>query len=150
MAETFIDSEAQIIAHMEAANIPALLATLIHFTGTADHLDDFPVPVTDVSTWGDENGGIPAEKQAQARALAAHHLARWRDAGCPPLPRPSAAAVDRAMHFVAGNQVPPEYADLLASELHLDGTPGASGISIDAPAAAKAVAWRSSCETIGW
>jgi 4-hydroxyacetophenone monooxygenase len=138
MAQTFSDSETAIAAHMADANIPALLATLIHFTGTADHLDDFPVPVTDVSTWGDENGGIPPEKQAQARALAAHHLARWRDAGCPPLPRPSAAAVDRAMHFVAGNQVPPEYADLLASELHLDGTPGATGIAIDAPAAAKA------------
>ena len=138
MADTFSDSAAQIIAHMVDANIPALLATLIHFTGNADHLDDFPVPVTDVSTWGDENGGIPAAKQAEARALAAHHLAAWRDAGYPPLPRPSPAAVDRAMHFVAGNQVPPDYADLLASELHLDGTPGATGVHIDATDAAKA------------
>jgi 4-hydroxyacetophenone monooxygenase len=138
MAGTFGDSEAAIIAHMAEANIPALLATLIHFTGTADHLDYFPVPVTDVSTWGDENGGIPAQKQAEARALAARHLAAWRDAGCPPLPRPSPAAVDRAMHFVAGNQVPPDYADLLASELHLDGAPGATGVQIGAPDAAKA------------
>ena len=138
MAEPFSDSEATIAAHLEPTNIPALLATLIHFTGNADHLDAFPLPVTDVSTWGDENGGIPPEKQAEARALAARLLARWRDAGYPPLPRPSAAAVDRAMHFVAGGQVPPEYTDLLTSELHLDGVPSASGITIDAPAVAKA------------
>ena len=137
MAEPFTDAEATIFAHMEAANIPALLAALIHFTGNADHLDAFPLPVTDISTWGDENGGIPMEKQIEARALAAAHLARWRDAGYPPLPRPSAAAVDRAMHFVAGNAVPPEYTALLNSELHLEGTPSASGVTIDAPAAAK-------------
>ncbi len=137
MAEPFSDSKAAIVGLMETANIPALLATLIHFTGNADHLDAYPLPVTDVSTWGDENGGIPPEKQAEARALAADHLARWRDAGYPPLPRPSAAAVDRAMHFVAGGQVPPEYTALLDSELHLDGVPSASGIEIEAPAAAK-------------
>jgi hypothetical protein len=71
MAEMFSDSEAQIIANMAQANIPALLAALIHFTGNADHLDGFPAPVSDVSTWGDENGGIPADKQAEAQALAA-------------------------------------------------------------------------------
>nr|WP_310525139.1 NAD(P)/FAD-dependent oxidoreductase [Polymorphobacter sp.] len=137
MAEAFTDSEADIRAHLEPANIPALLAALIHFTGNADHLDAFPLPVTDVSTWGDENGGIPADKQAEARVLAAGHLVRWRDAGYPALPRPSAAAVDRAMHYVAGGLVPPEYTDLLTSELHLDGTPSASGVSIDAPDARK-------------
>ncbi len=138
MAEPFSDSEADIATRLEPVNIPALLATIIHFTGNADHLDAYPLPVTDVSTWGDENGGIPLAKQAEARALAAHHLARWRDTGYPALPLPSAAAVDRAMHFVAGGQVPPEYTDLLTSELHLDGTPTASGITIDAPAKAKA------------
>ncbi len=138
MAEPFNESEAAIAAYLEPANIPALLATLIHFTGTADHLDNFPLPVTDVSTWGDENGGISPDKQAEARALAARLMAEWRDAGYPALPRPSAAAVDRAMHFVAGGQVPAEYTDLLTSELHLDGVPSASGITIDAPAAAKA------------
>ena len=137
MAEPFAQTAAEITALLEPANIPALLATLIHFTGNADHLDGFPAPVSDVSTWGDENGGITPEKQAEARALVADTLVRWRDAGYPPLPRPSAAAVDRAMNFVAGGVVPPEYTDFLHSELHLDGTPSASGITIDAPAAAK-------------
>ena len=138
MAEPFSEDAAAIAELLAPANIPALLATLIHFTGNADHLDDFPLPATDVSSWGDENGGIPAEKQSEARALAASHLVAWRDAGYPPLPRPSAAAVDRAMQFIAGGLVPPDYTDLLHSELHLDGVPSASGVSIDAPAAAKA------------
>lgn len=138
MAEPFTDEAATIAGHLETANIPALLATLIHFTGNADHLDDFPLPVSDITSMGDENGGIPAEMQAAARALALGHLTRWRAAGYPPLPRPSAAAIARARDYIAGGPVPPDYADLLTAELHLDGTPSATGITIDAPESARA------------
>lgn len=137
MAEPFDDSAAAIRAQLEQANIPALLATLIHFTGNADHLDGFPLPINDVSTWGDENGGIPVAKLDEARELAVKHMTAWRDAGYPPLPRPSQAAVDRAMHYIGGGVIPPEYADFLSSELHLDGTPSATGLTIEAPAEAK-------------
>jgi 4-hydroxyacetophenone monooxygenase len=138
MAEPFPDSDAAIGSHLEAAHIPALLAALIHFSGTADHLDDFPLPVSDISNIGDEQGGIPLAKQAEARALALAQLTRWRDAGHPALPRPSAAAVRRAMHYVAGVEIPEGYEAFLTAELHLDGLPSASGIDITAPAAVKA------------
>lgn len=138
MAEPFTDSDAEIRAALEAAHIPALLASLIHFTGNADHLDDFPVPVADITNMADEHGGIPAERQAAARDLAFAHLTRWRAAGYPALPRPSTAAVKRAMNFVAGGAIPAAYDAFLTAELHLDGLPTATGVTIDAPAAAKA------------
>ncbi len=138
MAEPFADPDADIGTALGAAHIPSLLAALIHFTGTADHLDGFPLPVNDPSTIGDEQGGIPADKQAEARALALAALAAWRDAGFPALPRPSPKAVRRAMRYIAGGDVPAAYEEFLTDELHLDGLPGATRVSIDAPAAAKA------------
>ena len=138
MAEPFTDDDAGIRAALEAAHIPALLASLIHFTGNADHFDGFTPPATGMGAVGDENGGIPADEQERARHLAFGHLVRWRDAGFPELPRPSAAAVERAMTYVAGGDVPAAYHDFLTDELHLDGLPLASRVVIDAPAAIKA------------
>lgn len=138
MAEPFDDDAAAIRAHLEAAHIPALLASLIHLTGSADHLADFPAPVADISNIGDEQGGIPADAQARARDLVLNHLLAWRDAGYPALASPPADAVYNAMLFVAGGALPDTYVDFLTSELHLDGRPLATSVVIDAPAAAKA------------
>lgn len=138
MADAFADDDAAIRSSLEAAHVPALLASLIHFTGSADHLDGFPLPVADVSNIGDEQGGIPAAKQAEARDLALAHLLAWRDAGFPALARPPEAAVRRAMAYVAGGEIPAAYEAFLTEELHLDGVPAATGVTIDAPAAAKA------------
>ena len=138
MAEPFNDDDAGLRAHLEAAHIPALLASLIHFTGSADHLGGFKPPVADLSAFGDEQQGIPAEQQARARDLAFAHLTGWRDAGFPNLPRPPADAVRAAMNYVAGVPVPTAYEALLIEQLHLDGTPPPSLVDIDAPSATKA------------
>ena len=138
MAEPFTDDDAGIRAHLEAAHIPALLASLIHFTGNADHLADFRPPAADLSAFGDEQQGIPVDQQQAARDLAFGHLTRWRDAGFPRLPRPSADAVHAAMTYVAGGPIPDAYNEFLTEELHLDGTPPPSRIEIDAPAETKA------------
>ncbi len=138
MAKPFADSDADVRAAIDAAHIPSLLAALIHFTGNADHLDGFPLPVNDPSNIGDEQGGIPADKQAHAKALAFDQLILWRDAGFPRLPRPSPDAVRRAMHYVAGGEVPEAYEAFLTDELHLGGLPKATRVTIDAPADAKA------------
>ena len=138
MAEPFTDSDAAIGAAVAAAHVPSLLAALVHLTGSADHLDGFPLPVNDPSNIGDEQGGLPLERQAAARDLAVAALKHWRDDGCPPLPRPSVATVRRAMNYVAGGQVPETYEVFLTEELHLDGNPRAVAVMIDAPDVEKA------------
>jgi 4-hydroxyacetophenone monooxygenase len=125
---TFTDAELR--AGLAEAHIPSLLAGLIHFTGSAGHLAAFPPPVSDLTVIGDDQQGIPAEAQARARALAFETLTRWRDAGCPPLARPSADAVRAAMTYVAGAEIPAAYEVFLTDELHLDGLPGASRVKI--------------------
>ncbi len=138
MAEPFTATDAEIRAALDAAHIPSLLAALIHYNGSADYLAGFPLPVNDPSAIGEEQGGIPADKQAEAKALAFTALTGWRDAGFPPLARPSAAAVRRAMLYVAGGDVPAAYDEFLTDELHLDGLPGATRVSIEAAPEAKA------------
>ncbi len=140
MTERFSDDEAAIRAALEQAHTPSLLASLIHLTGNADHLSGFKPPVADLTVFGDEQQGIPPEQQERARALAAEHLIRWRDAGFPDLPRPSADTVRAAMTYVAGVEIPAAYEELLTQELHLDGLPQPTRVTIDATPDAKA-AW---------
>lgn len=133
------DDDAAAIRHwLEAAQVPALLASLVHLTGNADHLAGFQPPSADMSAVGDENGGMPADQLAAARDLATRLLLDWRAQGYPPLPRPDAAALDAAMNFVAGQPIPAAYHDFLVEQLHVDGRPRAGGAPISAPAADKA------------
>ena len=138
MAEPFTADDAAIHAALAEAHVPSLLASLIHFTGSAEHLAGFKPPASDLSAFGDEQQGIPADQQARAREMAAAQLMRWRDAGCPPLATPPADAVKAAMTYVAGVEIPAAYQQLLTQELHLDGLPKVTQAEIDAPAEAKA------------
>ena len=136
MTQAFTDSDLR--AALGAAHVPSLLAALIHITGTADHLAGFPLPIVDITNLRDEQGGIPPEKQAEARDLAFTLLTRWRDAGTPALAVPAPEVVRAAMHHVAGVDIPAAYNEFLTHELHLAGTPSAVGITIDAAPQAKA------------
>ncbi|TRW14662.1 flavin-containing monooxygenase [Glacieibacterium frigidum] len=126
---TFTDAELR--AALRDAHVPALLAALVHFAGSAEHLAGFQPPVADMTSIGDEQGGIPLDQQARARDLAFGLVTRWRDAGCPPLLRPSPEAVRAAMTYVAGSEIPAAYEAFLTDELHLDGLPGASRVTIE-------------------
>ena len=136
MTEAFTDDPAAIAAALAEAHVPSLLAALVHLTGSADHLDRFTPPAADFTA--DEQGNIPADQQAAARALAAEALLAWRDAGYPPLAAPPAEAVRKAMDFVAGGKVDAQYVDFLTDELHLEGARQATTVTIDASPAAKA------------
>lgn len=129
---TFTDAELR--DALNDAHIPALLAACTHFAGSAEHLATFQPPVADMTSIGDEQGGIPLDQQARARDLAFGLVTRWRDAGCPPLARPSPEAVRAAMKYVAGAEIPAAYEAFLTDELHLDGLPGASRVTIERPA----------------
>ena len=123
MTDHFDAGDDDIRAALNAAHIPALLACLVHFTGSADHLVGFTPPISDLSVIGDEHQGIPADQQMRARDLAFAALTGWRDAGFPALRRPPADAVRAAMNYVAGSEIPVAYEALLTDELHLDGLP---------------------------
>jgi len=101
------------------AHLPALLMSLVHLTGDASLLTPERRPVYMPLTDG-RLGGYPESVQADIRARAkAAILAHL--AGAPLPAAPSAQTVRRMMDWIAGADIPANYAPFLTEELALTG-----------------------------
>jgi 4-hydroxyacetophenone monooxygenase len=107
---------ARVLGH---ANIPALMASLVHLTGDASLLDG-PIRLQPANM-GVLDGGLSPEQEAEVRARALDALRAYRDRGCTLPPPPSSDTVKRMMSFVTGEEIPDEYVPMMAEELALDG-----------------------------
>jgi 4-hydroxyacetophenone monooxygenase len=117
MADTITKPTAvEVEAALAQAHLPSLLMALIHLTGDEALIDRYPRPVYDF--FGDGQGGLPAEAQADIRARAKDAiLAHLGGAAMPPPPAP--ALVRRMMDYVAGADIPERYEPFLREELGL-------------------------------
>jgi 4-hydroxyacetophenone monooxygenase len=111
------EDDETIRAMLRDAHIPTLLATLAHLTGDTGILAG-PIRPAPYSP-GDVQGRISPTDQETAREMGLAALAAYRDAGCPPPPPVSEAAVLDIITFLAGEDIPPEYVGLLLEEMHL-------------------------------
>ena len=77
-------------AHLEHANLPALLPAIVQLTGDLTLLDRFPPPTSPMM--GAVEGDLSDEDQAAIRALAFDALVAFRDGdgSLPPLPNDEA------------------------------------------------------------
>ncbi len=123
------------------AHLPALLMSLVHLTGDTSLLSDERRPVYAPLTDG-RLGGYPdavqADIRARAKAAILEHLA-----GAPLPPAPSPQTVRRMMEWIAGVDIPENYAPFLAEELALSGAdakaPDWSAAALKAAGAMKVV-----------
>ncbi|HEX3673084.1 MAG TPA: NAD(P)/FAD-dependent oxidoreductase [Rhizomicrobium sp.] len=104
---------------LNEAHLPALLMSLIHITGDASLLGQFPLPVYDFFADG-RAGGYAPEVQDRLRAQARDAIATWRASGKLPAP-PTADTVMKMMNFIVGVDIPPQYVPFLMEELGLEG-----------------------------
>jgi 4-hydroxyacetophenone monooxygenase len=101
------------------AHLPALLMSVIHITGDASVLDDFPTPVYDF--FGDSRtGGWTPELQQKARDVARAALEKHKSGDKLP-PAPSAGTLKKMMNFIAGADIPAHYVPFLMEELAIEG-----------------------------
>lgn len=108
----------EVIAEMlKSANIPTLLATLVHLTGDTAILTG-PVRPSP-QTLGDEQGGLTEDEKESVRQDALKAIAAFRDAGCPQLPRLPDSTILDIMSLLAGEPMPAEYVPLLLEEMRL-------------------------------
>jgi 4-hydroxyacetophenone monooxygenase len=114
------DDVAALDKALETAHLPALLASLVHLTGDAGWLRPEWTPTYTPLDRGDT--GVSAEEQAKIRELARPVLAEFLAGGRKLPPSPPATVVRRMMNFVAGAEIPENYADFLMDELALSGT----------------------------
>lgn len=113
------DDDAAIAAALEDANIPALMAALVHVTGDAGVIRQGIAPSNDF--FGDADGNISEADKAKIRAQALDAIRAYRDRGCTLPAPPEKAPIREMMDFIAGQELPDEYEAFLESELALDG-----------------------------
>ena len=97
------------------ANVPALMAALVHVSGDVGILDGVIHPDTDNPL--DFQCGVTPEQQASARAKALDAIRAYRDGGCKLPAPPSADTLGKILHFVVGQPLSEEYVAFLMSEL---------------------------------
>ena len=100
------------------AHLPSLMMALVHLTGDAGHLDGVK-PVYDF--FGDGQGGIAPEKQAQIRELAERVITEFIEGRRPLPPPPDQPTIRRMMDFISGSEIPERYVPFLMEELAVDG-----------------------------
>lgn len=116
--EPFSDDDQTIAEALESANIPALLMSLVHLTGSTDVLRG---PIRPPKVVGRLGGGLPREQKAEVRAMLLEALKEYRDRGCTLPPPPSSETIGEMMSFATGEEVPEAYVPMMQEEMALDG-----------------------------
>ena len=117
--EPITETDDEIRAYLEQAELPPLLAALAFLTGDLSLLRDDLRP--QALLVGLPQGGLTDEQQAEVRALALDTLVRFRDGGCRPAAPPDDAQLLRIMEFAVGGAEMAEYLPLLEEELSFRG-----------------------------
>ena len=117
-----VETDAEIRAALEDAEVPPLLPALAYLTGDLSllrpHLKPDPIMLTM------PQGGFTEDQLREARDLAFATLVRFRDTGCVPAPPPSVADLLRIMEFAVGGGADVDmaaYLPLLEEELAVRG-----------------------------
>jgi 4-hydroxyacetophenone monooxygenase len=118
--EPITDDDAAIRAALQDADPVPLLVAVAYVTGDVSMLRDDLRP--DASRVLEPTAGLSDEQMATMRDLACDALIRYRDAGCPPPPSPSADQYRRMLDYLVGADNTDDYFDVLTEELALDGT----------------------------
>jgi 4-hydroxyacetophenone monooxygenase len=108
--------DAQLRAALDQAHIPALLATIVHFTGNTDH---FAQVQPRFELLAEDPDGLTEDERSLARELAFAALSDYRKgAGLVEL---SDAAIQATMHRITGEDIPDLQLPMLREELNLFG-----------------------------
>lgn len=102
---------------LEEANIPALMAALVHVTGDIGQIRGKIRPITVLLEENED--GLTEEERAEIRELAYEALIAFRDGGCKLPDAPDESAMHEMINFVSGYPVPDGYMPVLEEELGL-------------------------------
>jgi 4-hydroxyacetophenone monooxygenase len=111
---------AQFAEAVDSANVPTLLMVLVQLTGNVRWLEEPYRPRKARGLSDNESGGLPTEIQAEVRAAALEAIVSWRAGAQVALPKPSVDLLIKMMGVAMGENIPEEYAPMIAGELGLD------------------------------
>lgn len=101
------------------ANVPTLLMVLVQLTGDQRWLEHPYRPSKSRGLSDNETGGLPVEVQSEIRAAALAAILAWRDGTASAVAEPSMDVLVRMMSVAMGEDIPLEYAPMIAGELGL-------------------------------
>src|SRR4051794_24593623 len=107
----FIDDDAAILAHLEDVSIPTLLVSMVHLTGDPSWIRSELRPQG--LFLNESRGSRSGEDKAEARRRAVPAIAAFRDGGFQLPPPPSTELVREMMSFLACEEVPENYVELM-------------------------------------
>src|SRR5262249_54049739 len=113
--EPITETDEEIRAALDEAELPPLLPALAYLTGDLSLLRDELRP--DPLLIGMPQGGLSEAQQSEAKELALRALIAYRDGGCRPAPIPSDAELLRIMEYAVGGGDMDAYLPLLEEEL---------------------------------
>src|SRR5919198_2342389 len=113
------EDDATIAAALEDVSIPTLLVSMVHLTGDPSWIRSELKPQG--IFLNEVQGYMSEEDKAEARRRALAAIIEFRDNGCVLPPAPDRALIKEMMGFLATEEVPDEWVDLMLEELELDG-----------------------------
>lgn len=120
---TTVEQIAVLPADVEAAlldaDIPVLLAVLVHLTGERKWIEAPYLPKRDIAFFADESGGLPDEVQQQVRTAARDALLAFHSGECKLPPEPTEELYSEMMSVCVGEEVPAEYVPMMLEEMGL-------------------------------
>lgn len=108
--------QAQLIAALEQADVPALLASLVHLTGNTRHFEQVQ---PHFELMAEDTDGLSGEQRTLARELALAALQKYREGA--QLVTPTEADIETTMNRITGEDIPGNLVPMLREELNLFG-----------------------------
>jgi len=111
-----------LIAAMRTANVPTLACLLVQLTGDRAWIEGRFVPTRTRGLEDNDDGGLPAEVQAEIKAAALTALTAWFAGRPPALANPPDALLREMMGVSLGERIPADYVPMIRNELQLPPT----------------------------
>jgi 4-hydroxyacetophenone monooxygenase len=102
---------------LDDASLPTLLMVLVHLTGDRTWIEDPYLPARNPLVYAEEDGGFSDEMQLRIREAEFGALTEWRDKGQSAFDKPARDLMIEMMNVCMGEEIPPEYAELMFEEL---------------------------------
>ena len=110
-------------AAVEAANVPTLIAVLVHLTGDLRWLEPKFAPSRARGLSDNDTGDLPDDIAQEIRAAAATAIIAWANGKPPQLSDPDPAFLVRILSFVLGEPIPDGYGEMISFELRTGTNP---------------------------
>ena len=110
----------RLAAGVDQANIPALLMCLVQMTGDRKWLSEPYAPRRSRGVDNNDDGGLAPDVQKEVRAAAFEAISEWLKGAPLAIARPENDDLARMLAVSMGEDVPPEYGEIIASWMKLD------------------------------